>query len=240
MRWTTVILAALMIAGCAQQTETGTDTAIKTITTDTTPQQDATPQNTPGANVPAQPARDNPVMADDVKASFRSMFAKKVQYSVTYDMTSKAFSGETTQFFKGTNMRMDSTMSGTESRTYLIGSTFTVCSKDGEWMCLIMAYQKSATDTADEDIQKNIDSYPIEKTGSRMIAGTTTDCYRITRTDGITEYCYSSDFVPLYIKTSTAQGDTELLAKSYSTSVSDEDFKLPAEPTALPDLSRYQ
>lgn len=163
------------------------------------------------------------------------IFARQPEYKVTYEMSSGGIKNEMTQYLSKGRMRTDIAQSGTEMRTYLLDEEFISCSNaGGSWMCQKLEYAKTESDALNEDIKANPDAYDIESAGTRTIAGASADCFRVKTKSGSAEYCYSRDYVPLYIKTTSGGLSSELLAKSYSTSVSESDFAPPAQPSAAP------
>lgn len=170
-----------------------------------------------------------------------------IQYKVAYDISSDAgvqqTSSQMTQYIKGTKkMRFDSAYAGTESRSYLLDDLFYSCSQQqGAWSCIKIALSKDDNTKAVDDIEANKDDYQITADGSMQIAGVTASCFKVSGKN-IESYraCYSPEGVPLYVKMISASGGksftTEMKATSYSTSVSDSDFVLPAAATEIPSV----
>ena len=172
-----------------------------------------------------------------------------LQYMVAYNVTSQAqgqqISSQMTEYVDGTSkMRTDASMSGIESRTYVLGKEIYSCtSQQGSWVCLNMSTQQETGPTqAEGEISSNMSNYQIVADGTMQVAGVTATCFKVTGTD-ITYYrsCFSSEGVPLYVEVQGSSGgqaySTEMVASSYSTSVPDSDFVLPAAATALPSIA---
>ena len=171
----------------------------------------------------------------------RSTLQYKVAYDVATEAAGQQMSVQMSQYIKGlSKMRTDSTYSGIESRTYLLDKTFYTCTKQAAWNCMKMAVQEEQGSTqAMDNVQSNISDYQVVADGTMQVAGVTATCYKVTGKD--IEYyrsCHSPEGVPLYIKMQTSaagqSSTTEMTASSYSTSVPDSDFVLPAAATELP------
>jgi len=180
----------------------------------------------------------------DAKTTYRSILAAqstlqyKADYSMELDADGQTSSSSVTQFVKGIEMlRMDVEQDGVQVRTIKQDNDFYSCfNMQGSWTCQKSTYQPSVSDQATEDIRENVESYDVEFIGTATIADVQTSCYRVTIDDGTVEYCYSADYVPLLIKTATDQGTSTMTATSYSRSVSDSDFEVPANAGSMPGL----
>ncbi|HIH18834.1 TPA: hypothetical protein HA225_02555 [Candidatus Micrarchaeota archaeon] len=167
-------------------------------------------------------------------------------WKVTYLMTTSATpeTSEMTQYIKGTDkFRTDSVTMGIETRSIVLSDNIYICSKDGSWSCLKMSKQDdkgSESSRLNDEIKSNPSKYTVTADGTMQVAGTTATCYKVVSENSTTRYCVSPEGVPLYTKSdSQSQGrafSSELKATSYSLSVSDADFALPAEPTDLSNL----
>lgn len=163
-----------------------------------------------------------------------------LKYKVTYEMTSttngQTMSGEMTQYVDlPDKFRTDTTAQGTESRSYLIDDKFTICTKQETWLCFENEFEKSASDMVSEDLKDNPEDYQVSKLPSKTVAGVSTDCFRVVVEGGNVDYCYSKDAIPLYIKTVTDTSQAELIASSFSKSVTNADFE-PPEAQNMDDL----
>lgn len=232
------LLVALMALGACTQTPPQTPEADQTAQTDETP-----------AQTQEEPAQSPEVISEEAFAKeLEDMFEKQanIEWMVSYDMTSaysgEEFEGTMTQYVDGEEkMRMDMTAQGQETRTYMLDNNVYSCfNQDGSWSCMGFEQTEEEQETQTpqdirEDIQGDMESYEITSLGQRNIAGSVAQCYRLVGTDGNTvEYCFSSEGVPLYVKTTSNQGDlSEMTATSYSTNVASNAFELPAEPQSF-------
>jgi len=180
---------------------------------------------------------DGEAVLGDGKDTLEDFFSKRavLEFSVTYDMVMPGVAtGSMTQYFKDeTHMRVDSNVLDIESQTFIVGDSITACTNFGSWSCTAVGEFYVASDGAQDDIQENIDAYNIDQISSKTIAGISATCFEITGDDFEYEMCFSPEGVPVYVRSPTAQGDVTLTASSYSLSVSDSVFDLPAEPTEL-------
>lgn len=185
----------------------------------------------PGDNSPLKPSGPLDKSVEDVKSKLAKTFVNQIEYKADYEVTVAGQISRMAQYFKDGNMRMDINNGGYEMRSYLLDEKFYTCNMaTGSWMCQEMEYQKDAS----QDVQDNIQDYVVISLPPRIIAGANTDCYLVKAKQGDVEYCYSTDYVPLYIKTSAS----EMQATSYSKSVSASDLELPAKPGAPVDVSK--
>lgn len=149
------------------------------------------------------------------------------QYSMTTGMT---------QYTKGDKMRTDTESMGYSTRTYVLSEKVYLCTNaDTGWVCMEFPQGEEASQQAVSELESNPEEYSPVADGTMNVAGTAASCYRLDNVQGFkVKYCFSSEGVPLYVKTEgTAEGkafQSETVAKSYSLSVSDSDFSLPAEP----------
>jgi hypothetical protein len=109
-------------------------------------------------------------------------------------------------------------------------------------MCIeFPAAQNQFEDETAKDIETNPENYAITPLAPRTIAGTLATCFQVV-TSGASaatvDFCFSPEGVPLYTHTVSEGMDYTMEATSYSTSVPDSDFALPATPQAFP--SGYQ
>lgn len=179
----------------------------------------------------------------DAKTELKNILSKKdtLEYKIAYTInTAELKNTPMTQYMKGRNMRIDATVDGVESQAYIKGSEIYSCSKAPEgWFCVGF----ETTDSIKEQISyipadhldETHNAYNVKRMEKRTIAGVSAQCYKTesTQDNSYSEHCYSSDNIPLYMKTVSGEPGTiatEITATSYSTSVSDADFELPAEP----------
>ena len=178
--------------------------------------------------------------------SFLAIAGMVPAYKVEYDMTAiaagTATSSKLSMYFKSPKYRTDSTITaaGTtiESRAIFTGSKIYSCSKvEGIWSCLETTVSASANAAAStQSIQNNPADYAITADGTMVVAGETASCYKVVANDSsyTTRYCYTSSGFPVYIKTEASGYVSELTATSFSQTVVDADFEVPAEPTTMP------
>ncbi|MCX6772735.1 MAG: hypothetical protein NTV88_03110 [Candidatus Micrarchaeota archaeon] len=245
------LVAAMLLLGCAGSSAPPAN------------QQPAAQNNQPSANGQQPPAGSNQQPAaqnnnappappansgGSDSDSFLSILGLKstLQYKVAYDISSGTAGQQAvlqmTQYLKGTTkMRSDSAYQGIESRTYVVDGAYYSCSNaQGAWTCMKLTIPKEDTTKSIDDVATNKENYQITADGTMQVAGVTANCYKVIGKNlDYSRSCYSPEGVPLYVKiTSTsAQGETgstEMTATSYSTSVSDSDFALPAVATELP------
>jgi hypothetical protein len=215
-----------------------------------------TPQTGAGADVPSDEpatgasengqdnAAENSATQDtEAQQEFESLFAKRnLQWKIAYDLKSemdgKTVMSQLTQYMKGEDrFRTDMMYDGTESRVYMVEETFTMCSKqDGDWQCFKTTPQEG-DDSADvqdweTEYEQNEDDYTIVADGTKVVAGVSTKCFKVVdqkSSDSVVRYCFASDGAPLYIYFSGQGTTSEMIATSYSKSVSDSEFTPPAE-----------
>ncbi|MCK5333180.1 MAG: hypothetical protein KAJ24_01610 [Candidatus Aenigmarchaeota archaeon] len=179
----------------------------------------------------------------DAKTELKNILSKRdtLEYKISYTVNTAEFENAAmTQYMKGTNMRIDSIVDGVESQAYIKESGIYSCAKAPEgWLC----FGFETTNSIKEQISyipagyldENPEAYNVMRMEKRRIAGASAQCYKSenTQDNSYFETCYSSDNVPLHIMVVSSEpgvGVMEMTATSYSTSVSDRDFELPAEP----------
>lgn len=210
----------------------------------------AAAQPTGGAGTGAPPAATGGTGAGTQQSSALDDFTRflglksgaqwKAAYSSTTKLDGASTLSEMTQYVKGASMmRTDLSAAGQQIRSYLIAGIAYVCSsQDGSsWTCMrVESANDDANAQAKDDVENNPAQYAIVADGTMQIAGATAICFK-TKVEGTMDMreCFSSEGVPLYYKTTGVsdgkQVEYEMAATSYSTSVPDSDFVLPAEPT---------
>ena len=177
------------------------------------------------------------MVMDDARNALEAFFAKKdrLEFSVTYDLSMpNVASGTMTQYFKDeAHMRVDSNILDIESQTFIVEGAITSCTNLGSWNCIDLAEFDVPTVSAQNDIEENMDAYAIVGVASRTIAGVSATCFSIAGEEFAYEMCFSPEGVPVYVESPTLQGDVAFTATSYSLSVTDSVFDLPAEPNEL-------
>ncbi len=162
-------------------------------------------------------------------------------WKVTYQLSGTGMQGTTemSQYVKGTEkFRTDVSAAGMETRTYVMDNKAYLCTKTGEWSCLKFTVPKNDSSQASYELESELETdaskYNVTADGTMQVAGVTAACFKVVSADASTRYCVSAEGVPLYVKSSAqSEGQAveyEMKAKSYSASVSDSDFALPAEP----------
>ncbi|MDO8625198.1 MAG: DUF4412 domain-containing protein [Candidatus Diapherotrites archaeon] len=229
-----LLVVGILVFGCAQ-----TPPATGNSNTQTPP---ANPSANPPANT--TPQASNPPAGVSLTDLFAAQNAAAFQ--VTYNFTATSASGNTsgtmTQYYKSQKMRTDLTTQAegqnVESRIIVTGESTYACSQlEGAWNCLKTTTPNTATQGT-QDIQAHPNDYTVTPDGTKTVAGYETTCYKAQR-NGETarvRFCYTSDGKPLYIKGEDNGEVSEFTATVVSTSVTDADFELPAQPTAMPGL----
>ncbi|HLP79709.1 MAG TPA: hypothetical protein VK158_03690 [Acidobacteriota bacterium] len=213
-------------------------------------QSDALQNNDNQANTTPQVQEQTPAPAktdalppvDKAKAELKQLLDSSfnIEFQVTYDysMTSpdQSLKGTMKQYIDGLDkIRFDMTTKDIETQTYIVDGTFTTCSKySGAWNCFTSgdSDEKSTTTVqTNKDVSEEVVNSKVEAMPDRTIAGAKAKCYKVTNDDSTVDYCYSTDGVPLYIKT-VANYDgktatTEMTATTYSKSVSADIFVPP-------------
>ncbi len=166
----------------------------------------------------------------------------KAAYSFTTILAGASTSSEMTQYIKGaTKLRTDLSASGQQIRTYVLSGIVYVCSSEGgsSWSCMkVNSPTDDKSTQSKDDVEKNPSKYAIVADGTMQIAGATATCFKTTvEGTGDMRECISAEGVPLYYRiVGVSEGkamEYEMKATSYTTSVSDSDFQLPAAPTEL-------
>jgi hypothetical protein len=217
------ILATLLVVACtaAPPTEQSTDTTPPV-------EEEITPP----------PKEETPPAPADARGAFAAALSAtefKVTYKVTADISDVESVSTMTQYVKGLaanyRARTDISAQGVEIRTFVDGETITSCTKfGGVWSCRNSEMQQGQNPTG--DARDAADSaQEVERDGTKVVAGVTTDCYKVTTDGGTVRYCIGQG-VPLYIETLTEQGTSVVEATSFTRTVSDADFEPPATPSS--------
>jgi len=204
--------------------------------------------NQPVANPAATPAQTSGGSGGALQDFLGFAGRTSLKYMVVYNLVSsgsQAFSGTMTQYIMvsgaQTKMRVDTAMQGQQTRMVYDGTTANSCANvNGAWNCYTIQYQADTAQKTRDDIKNNPSKYTVTALPDKTIAGVTAKCFESTNSGSTVDYCYSSEGVPLYIKTVASGMTTEMTATSFSTSVSDSDFALPAGATTqnLNDLMK--
>ncbi|MDT5280072.1 MAG: hypothetical protein QOJ20_1267 [Mycobacterium sp.] len=225
-----VAIAALALSACGgaagPSAQAPATTAAGAAATTTATQSGSTAAGTPSG----------PNINDVLKAGKSSTY--KVSYKWSITAGGQTQTSEQTWFYKAPNSRFDFSAGP--------GATFSVFSlADGTYVCTNAGgqgfCQKSPAGTALQSnpaadfglqLQSNPDQFNSSFTGTKSIAGQQAQCYAVkgvaSSTFGDVNSCYSSTGVPL-LTTMSAQGSTFAMeATSFSATVADSDFTLPA------------
>jgi hypothetical protein len=192
---------------------------------------------------------------DDLFEDFLSLISKKkkVSYKVEYDFSSRfegqIYSGKQTQVMKGEKLKIETGIGKGKSALYYLKDATYMCSDaHGETSCLKFSNkeptnQLDASAKTNEDIEQNPLDYDINPSATKTIAGARVFCFKIASndaTDWTAESCYTIDGIHLYLDmTGIVEGKTfesTLIATSFSKTVLDSEFDLPAEPADLSAL----
>jgi len=155
----------------------------------------------------------------------------KINYEVNAETKGEKSSYAMTQYIKGAKLRIDSAMGGYETRMYFADDAFTSCSQENNnWNCIKISAPKDNVKEVEKGIETETENYNVMADGSKTVAGTNTKCYKITdKANSFTlRECFSNDGLPLYSHMTDKDFGTEMTATSFSKSVSDAEFELPA------------
>jgi len=215
----------------------------------------------PSSTAPAMPAdsqKGQGASALDPMGEFSRLIgmAGKNEWKVAYEIRSSTGGASTlsemTQFAKGLDkIRIDTEANGQTIRSYMLSGKLYMCTKDkgAQWSCLDLSAEQEGSREQPGEIpgitqgraDANLEQYKqynIQYDGTMEVAGVIAPCFKITGISNTSvRYCFSMEGVPLYSLISTSAGgmkvEQEMKAKSYTKSVSDSDFVLPAEPQAF-------
>jgi hypothetical protein len=193
------------------------------------------PNTTETSSETATDEKVMPEAAQNEESAFANLLKSKqnLKYMVEWDISTIAqgqtMNSQMTQYFKDAkHFRTDMITSGMEVRSYLVDDTISSCFNiAGKWNCQQVTYEQGASEQAENNIISGKVDYKVTNLPGRTIAGTSTQCYQAEVEQSKVTYCFSSEGVPLYIKTEMAQATSEMTATKYSTSVADSVFELP-------------
>lgn len=209
----------------------------------------APPAAAPQAPQPAPAPAQAPSFLDIVGAGKQATY--KVVYKISGTGGGAAMSGEQTIYSKPPKTRVDMNLGAAAST----GSASIYNLEDGTYMCTAQAAMKNcfkmARDQAmqqsqgaqsQDEVQSNPGQYETTYQGPRQIAGQQAQCYGVKPKPGgsadFTEgtFCYASQGVPLLTQVKSQGTDMTMEATSYSSTVADADFQLPAQPMEMPQI----
>jgi hypothetical protein len=178
---------------------------------------------------------------------------KTATYKVSYKITATgpgapAASSGMAMYFKPPKTRLDITgddgqgQSGALSIYYLENGSFTCTVSGSDKFCFQVSADAAAAQAAGFELQQDLaaeaGSLNAAFKENRSIAGQSALCYVVkgTASLGFTEgtFCYTSSGVPLLSTWSAAGATWTMEATSFSASVPDSDFVLPAPPGKMP------
>lgn len=163
----------------------------------------------------------------------------KVNYDYSATVNGQTTTGTMAMYFKAPSMRTDITMQAngnlvTTQAFFKDGKMYTCTNAVGSFMCLESTATISASASGNfvGEVESNQANYNITADGSMSIAQTTATCFKAIgkEQEATTRFCYTADGVPVYTKSEFEGSVTELKATSYSTTVTESDFTLPAQP----------
>lgn len=177
----------------------------------------------------------------------KRLVSQSSEYFVVYDYSAEGQSMVMSQYVKGDNMRTDITIMGMETRSYIVDDVFVSCmNQAGEWMCFesdATSADANYTYEVDDPMSDDIDSFDgeVNKLPGRVIAGAQAECFEVIYDDIEYEdaeyiYCYSSGGVPLLMEGEIDSTVWRMVAREFSTTVSNNVFDLPAEVRSSDDL----
>ena len=173
----------------------------------------------------------------------KSLIDSALEYSVVYDYS---FAGQVmsmTQYVKGDKMRMDMSVMGMESRSYMSDDSFVSClNQAGSWFC----FDSSQGDGSDLDSFSVDDPLSaddlidfegeVKNAPSRVVAGVQAKCFEVIFEEDTYTYCYSDSGIPLVFEGDGDFGSWSMIAKEFSSSVASSVFDLPAEISSPEDM----
>ncbi len=226
-----VVLSVVLLIGCNSATQGANSQNTQNAGDSSAPPEQVNKESMTKDSAPKQTAND---VASELKGFISSK--SSLQWKIAYDIKSSAqgsqFSSTMTQYFKGENkVRTDMTAQGIETRTYMVDKVLTSCSKsNGAWTCRKIDIPKDDVNDLENNLEKDSSKYSITADGSKVVAGVNTKCYKVVDSEhsATVRWCFSSDGAPLYISFDSPQATSEMTATSYSKSVADSDFEVPA------------
>ncbi len=172
--------------------------------------------------------------------------ARNAAYKVTYRMSGagagQGTSVDQTWYIKPPKSRWDM---GSDMSIYVLEDGFYQCTRSGGTAtCLQLGPAQGGLQSpgfqAQMEMQDKPDQFNPTYQGTRQIAGQQAHCYALnpaaTLSIGQGTFCFSSQGVMLLMEARSQGSEFRMEATSYSTSVSDGDFTLPARPTQLPAI----
>ena len=208
------------------------------------------PQSPPPASTPAPtggqaPGQQPPAGGQGPNFLELMSGARNTAYKVTYRMSGsgQGASVDQTWYIKPPKSRWDM---GSDMSIYVLEDGFYQCTRSGGTAtCLQLGQAQGGIQSpgfqAQMEMQDKPDQFNPNYQGTRQIAGQQAHCYALNPVAaalsiGQGTFCFSSQGVMLLMEARSQGSEFRMEATSYSTSVSDADFTLPARPTQLPTI----
>lgn len=175
--------------------------------------------------------------SDALRAELEGFLTDNPEYMVEYDFTADGYSGTLTMYMLDGKMRMDSQAEGVESRIYM-ADVITTCTNSDGWTCFQLGEpEESYAPTEQVDVEASMDDtgFVIVDVSSRTIAGAEARCFTI-QDEGEYTICYADSGAMLAMEYNVEGEFMSYEATSYSNSVSESAFDLPAEPQSMEDM----
>ena len=175
--------------------------------------------------------------------SFFSKLGSNIEYKVKYDVKTTSGNKTTsmiqTMALKGQNSVVSFESKSSSTAIYTVdGKSYTCTISGNNKVCFeAQSAQKNNTVQTSTDLRTNWKSYNIVSKGIRTIAGKPAICFSYDVGGNTVENCLSQEGVPVYMKITAKNMESEYMATEYSSSVSDSEFELPVEPTILPSYN---
>lgn len=247
VRWLAIpfLAAAMLIAACGGDEDSGEDGGTDAETTATESASESTTEATETATADATEASEG---GGDDAADLAEIFAgfETATFNVTYTMESDAategMSGDWTwiQDSEGDRTRFEATSDGQSVIMITTAEQTLICAEDacfdaGGAMGGAVPNIGDALNESIDDVESETATAEVRRIDDREIAGTNTQCVEFEDSaEGVTGVaCYTEDGVPLLIESDTAEGQFRMEATEYSTDVSDDLFEAPFPVTSL-------
>ncbi|MBI4148086.1 hypothetical protein HY490_02240 [Candidatus Woesearchaeota archaeon] len=124
-----------------------------------------------------------------------------------------------------------------QTGVYFIDDKGYTCIKDKKWACTELAPEQIETahsaPGSQQAVEQSPELYNAQQTADRTIAGEQAHCFETSfepapGTTLQTEYCYTADGIPLYIKTTSGEVTSEVTATNVKRIVEEKEFEIPA------------
>jgi hypothetical protein len=190
---------------------------------------------------------------DSEMADFSSLYKEGYlsDHKVSYEWETiqgadgEAESGTYSTYRKGIDKyRFDYSQKLGETRAYLVGKDISSCSLDEDkWQCMKYTQESNLffppfTMPSADEMDTWVMYYTFVDSGTETIAGEKTNCYSISHPEsGKSKFCLTDEGIVLFSERIDPNGiRTTLTATTFSRSVPDSDFDLPAEPIDMNKL----